>query len=59
MKVVEIPKTERVAVCTKCDSQEWIVIIDVPEIKKSRLCLGDIIAMECVQCGDRVEMKES
>ncbi len=59
VKVVKIPESERVAVCTKCDAQEWIVIINVPEVKKNRLCLGDIVALECVQCGDRVEMGKS
>jgi len=59
VKVVEIPKIETVATCTKCDAQEWIVILNVPETKRKRLILGDITVLECVQCGDRVEMGKS
>ena len=59
MKVVKIPENERVAVCTKCGAQKWVVILNVPEVKRKRLILGDITALECVHCGDRVEMGRS
>ena len=55
VKVVEVPQTERVLVCPECDSQEWIIITDIPGINKkiSGLYLGNIDILECTECGHR------
>ena len=61
MKIVEALQTERVLACTECDSQEWIIITDIPGINKkiAGLYSGNIVVLECVECGHRVEVKGS